>query len=187
MKHLQPSAIFQQDAGPKMFEHFDGTEPPAGYPQKCIDLFNKNFVRVGRLKFSTQTRKFVKTAADSDNTKLSEKRKEAARLVAEAVSTRPFGQKKRQFRKGSRGGSGSPVPTDVAPSNCLAALSKAPPALPNGKEASFLRDEDNAKKMLRIARSQDAAETKSNKSSNYLNNYELFPGFKVSRATVGWN
>ncbi|GBN70194.1 hypothetical protein AVEN_34315-1 [Araneus ventricosus] len=33
MQHLQLSVIFQQDAGTRMFEHFAGTELPAGYPQ----------------------------------------------------------------------------------------------------------------------------------------------------------
>ncbi|GBM01999.1 hypothetical protein AVEN_269592-1 [Araneus ventricosus] len=31
MQHLQPTDIFQQDAGARMFEHFAGTGLPAGY------------------------------------------------------------------------------------------------------------------------------------------------------------
>ncbi|GBM57316.1 hypothetical protein AVEN_157499-1 [Araneus ventricosus] len=33
MQHLQPIDIFQQDALARLFEHFAGTELPAGYPQ----------------------------------------------------------------------------------------------------------------------------------------------------------
>ncbi|GBL88047.1 hypothetical protein AVEN_133706-1 [Araneus ventricosus] len=33
IQHLQPTVIFQQDAGARMFEHFVGTGLPAGYPQ----------------------------------------------------------------------------------------------------------------------------------------------------------
>ncbi|GBN32747.1 hypothetical protein AVEN_211209-1 [Araneus ventricosus] len=33
MQHLQPTDIFQQVAGARMFEHFAGTGLPAGYPQ----------------------------------------------------------------------------------------------------------------------------------------------------------
>ncbi|GBM43882.1 hypothetical protein AVEN_174449-1 [Araneus ventricosus] len=33
MQYLQPTDIFQQDAGARMFENFSGTGLPAGYPQ----------------------------------------------------------------------------------------------------------------------------------------------------------